>query len=256
MITSVADERVEGVRITDRDLVVTLADGRTLSVPLDWYPRLLNASPEQRNDWELIGRGAAISWPQIDEDLSVAGLLRAVPAPDANIQSSPTETPEEWRAGGVTKIEEAGSSGETEGSPPGYVRAALEQISGQANSVMQGNTQLAQESMRGSMQQVQQQAQVLQQAGRVLSEQAQIMRPIQSLVQESANAYADVLKTATQAWMQVAQHSVQAAGEVAQRSIQAASQAAQQATQDAAQSGGESASAAKQPAQRSATSPS
>ena len=81
MITSVADERIKDVRFTDDDLVVSLADGRTLTVPLVWYPRLLDASAEERNDWELIGDGEGIHWPQIDEDLSGTGLLRAVPAP-------------------------------------------------------------------------------------------------------------------------------------------------------------------------------
>jgi predicted ester cyclase len=83
MITSVANERIKNVRVTDDELVVTFADGRTLSVPLVWYPRLLNALAEQRNDWELIGDGEGVHWPQIDEDLSAAGLLRGVPAPAA-----------------------------------------------------------------------------------------------------------------------------------------------------------------------------
>jgi pyruvate/2-oxoglutarate dehydrogenase complex dihydrolipoamide acyltransferase (E2) component len=81
MIPSVADERIKDVRITNDELVVALVDGRTLSVPLVWYPRLLNASAEQRNDWQLIGDGEGVHWPQIDEDLSAAGLLRGVPAP-------------------------------------------------------------------------------------------------------------------------------------------------------------------------------
>jgi len=81
MITSVADERIKDVRVTNHELVVALADGRTLSVPLVWYPRLLNATAEQRKDWQLIGDGEGVHWPQIDEDLSVAGLLRGVPAP-------------------------------------------------------------------------------------------------------------------------------------------------------------------------------
>jgi Protein of unknown function (DUF2442) len=57
MITSVADERIKDVHVTNDELVVALVDGRTLSVPLVWYPRLLNASAEQRNDWQLIGDG-------------------------------------------------------------------------------------------------------------------------------------------------------------------------------------------------------
>lgn len=55
---------------------VRLADGREISVPLEWYPRLRDASPEQRSRWRLIGRGVGIHWDEIDEDLSVAGLLK------------------------------------------------------------------------------------------------------------------------------------------------------------------------------------
>lgn len=56
-------------------LTVELSDGRTLSVPLDWYPRLSHGSPKQRRNWELIGEGDGIHWPDLDEDLSVEGLL-------------------------------------------------------------------------------------------------------------------------------------------------------------------------------------
>lgn len=57
-------------------LRVTLADGREIAVPLVWFPRLLDATLEQRGNWRLIGRGQGIHWPDLDEDLSVAGLLR------------------------------------------------------------------------------------------------------------------------------------------------------------------------------------
>jgi hypothetical protein len=60
-----------------------LADGRTIIVPLAWFPRLLHATPEQRRRWELLGDGEGIHWPDVDEDLSVAGLLRGAPAHDA-----------------------------------------------------------------------------------------------------------------------------------------------------------------------------
>lgn len=56
-------------------LHVALADGRRISAPLSWFPRLARATPEQRRNWELIGRGLGIHWPDVDEDLSVAGLL-------------------------------------------------------------------------------------------------------------------------------------------------------------------------------------
>jgi len=59
-------------------------DGRTISVPIVWYPRLLHATAAQRGNWELIGAGYGIHWPEIDEDLSTAGLLRGAPAPGAS----------------------------------------------------------------------------------------------------------------------------------------------------------------------------
>jgi hypothetical protein len=74
------DERVSAVSFDSDRLVVDLMDGRTIAVPLAWYPRLLQATPEQRSDWEVAGAGYGIHWPQIDEDLSVEGLLRGAPA--------------------------------------------------------------------------------------------------------------------------------------------------------------------------------
>ena len=64
------------VQVTDDELVVALSDGRRISVPLVWFPRLLKASTEQRGKWELLGKGEGIHWPDVDEDISVAGLLR------------------------------------------------------------------------------------------------------------------------------------------------------------------------------------
>jgi hypothetical protein len=86
-----ADERVDGVEFTDDVLSVALKDGRTISVPLTWYPRLLNATPEQRGNWQVAGGGYGIHWPDIDEDLSTEGLLRGAPAP------RPRETPSKPR---------------------------------------------------------------------------------------------------------------------------------------------------------------
>ncbi len=68
------------VRLTESELVVDLVDGRVLSVPLVWFPRLLHAQQTERGNWELLGDGEGIHWPDVDEDLSVAGLLRGVPA--------------------------------------------------------------------------------------------------------------------------------------------------------------------------------
>ncbi len=65
--------------VSDDRLSVDLADGRKLSVPLAWFPRLLRAKPSQRERWELLAGGKGIRWPEIDEDLSVEGLLRGTP---------------------------------------------------------------------------------------------------------------------------------------------------------------------------------
>jgi hypothetical protein len=76
----VTDERVLDVRFDDHSLIVDLMDGRTISAPLVWYPRLANATPEQRAQWEKCGGGFGIHWPDVDEDLSTEGLLRGAPA--------------------------------------------------------------------------------------------------------------------------------------------------------------------------------
>jgi hypothetical protein len=74
-------EQVQDVRVTEDTLSVDLIDGRTISVPLAWYPRLLHATPGQRSNWRVAGGGFGIHWPDIDEDLSTEGLLRGAPAP-------------------------------------------------------------------------------------------------------------------------------------------------------------------------------
>lgn len=74
-------ERVKDVRFTEDTLVVDLMDGRTISVPLAWYPRLLDATEAQRANWQVSAAGYGIHWPEIDEDLSTEGLLRGAPAP-------------------------------------------------------------------------------------------------------------------------------------------------------------------------------
>ena len=80
-LASTADERVSGVSFDADRLIVDLMDGRTISVPLAWYPRLFDATLEQRQNWRVAGAGFAIHWPDIDEDLSTEGLLRGAPAP-------------------------------------------------------------------------------------------------------------------------------------------------------------------------------
>jgi hypothetical protein len=83
MTSSAIDLRVpevQDVRVSDDALTVDLSDGRTLSAPLAWYPRLLQATAEERNHWRLIGRGEGIHWPELDEDVSVEGLLLGRPS--------------------------------------------------------------------------------------------------------------------------------------------------------------------------------
>jgi hypothetical protein len=66
---------IENLAVTEDTLTVDLDDGRTLSVPLAWFPRLLHGSPEERRNWRLIGKGHGIHWEDLDEDISVEGLL-------------------------------------------------------------------------------------------------------------------------------------------------------------------------------------
>ncbi len=78
MTTSPTDVRAvlaQEVRVTDDALTVELVDGRTLSVPLAWYPRLSHGTATERGNWRLIGRGHGIHWPDLDEDISVEDLL-------------------------------------------------------------------------------------------------------------------------------------------------------------------------------------
>jgi len=73
--TELGQAHAQRVSVTDDALVVELVDGRTLIVPLSWYPRLVHGSPVERADWRLIGNGTGIHWPELDEDISVDGLL-------------------------------------------------------------------------------------------------------------------------------------------------------------------------------------
>ncbi|MFA4918443.1 MAG: DUF2442 domain-containing protein [Thermodesulfovibrionales bacterium] len=83
MSTSVIEvevPRAEALTVTDDTLSIDLSDGRSISVPLAWFPRLLYATRKERNNWELIGRGHGIHWEDIDEDISVEGLLLGSPS--------------------------------------------------------------------------------------------------------------------------------------------------------------------------------
>jgi hypothetical protein len=70
----------QNVKVTEDTLIVDLSDGRTLSVPLAWFPRLLLGTPEERNTWRLIGDGEGIHWPDLDEDISVENLILGKPS--------------------------------------------------------------------------------------------------------------------------------------------------------------------------------
>ncbi|HHI79431.1 MAG TPA: DUF2442 domain-containing protein [Planctomycetes bacterium] len=78
------DPRAIDVTIDADELMVTLADGRRVAVPLAWFPKLLHAKQSQRENWRLVGDGQGIHWSDLDEDLSVKGLLRGVEAPGAS----------------------------------------------------------------------------------------------------------------------------------------------------------------------------
>jgi hypothetical protein len=74
------DPRAKEVFVSEDELCVVLVDGRRIAAPLRWFPRLLRATPAQRAHYELLGDGIGIHWPEVDEDLSVAGLLRGTPS--------------------------------------------------------------------------------------------------------------------------------------------------------------------------------
>lgn len=83
MTISVAEFEVpdaENITVTDDTLSVDLSDGRTISVPLAWFPRLVHGTPEERSKWRLIGKGRGIHWEDLDEDISVEGLLAGKPS--------------------------------------------------------------------------------------------------------------------------------------------------------------------------------
>jgi hypothetical protein len=75
--------QVTHVAVSKDTLTVALTDRRTISVPLDWYPRLIHATPEERGSWRLIGGGRGIHWPAIDEDISVTNLLTGQPSSES-----------------------------------------------------------------------------------------------------------------------------------------------------------------------------
>jgi Protein of unknown function (DUF2442) len=80
-------ERVKDVRFTEDTMAVDLVDGRTIIVPLVWFPKLLDATAEQRRNWQISGAGYGLHWPDVDEDLSTEGLLRGAPAAPEPLQT-------------------------------------------------------------------------------------------------------------------------------------------------------------------------
>jgi hypothetical protein len=110
-----ADERVADVLFNEDELSVRLMDGRTISAPLAWYPRLLHATESQRKNWQISGGGYGIRWEDIDEDLSTEGLLRGAPAPMPVLAASkPTSRQREESFNSVTGGGEAASTDEEE----------------------------------------------------------------------------------------------------------------------------------------------
>jgi len=78
--TELAVAKAQNITVTEDTLTVDFMDGRSISVPLAWYPRLMYGTSEERNNWRLIGDGEGIHWPDLDEDLSVEGLLLGRPS--------------------------------------------------------------------------------------------------------------------------------------------------------------------------------
>jgi len=88
ILANTNDPLAIGLEVTEDELILSLADGRKLSVPIAWYPRLANATPAQRRNWEIIGPGVGFHWPDVDEDLSVEGMLLGAPAPGVRTRAS------------------------------------------------------------------------------------------------------------------------------------------------------------------------
>jgi hypothetical protein len=75
--------QAQQVKVTEDELVVELSDGRSIAVPLPWFPRLLHGTPEERENWRLIGDGEGIHWPDLDEDIEVVHLLAGIPSQES-----------------------------------------------------------------------------------------------------------------------------------------------------------------------------
>jgi Protein of unknown function (DUF3532). len=86
MTSSVVESRCSavGIEFSVDSLTVHLSDGRSVAVPIEWYPRLLHGTHEERDRWEFIGDGEGIRWPALDEDVSVSGILRGIPSQESH----------------------------------------------------------------------------------------------------------------------------------------------------------------------------
>ncbi len=82
-MAEVAEPRANNIEVSEEALTLELVDGRTVSVPIAWYPRLFHGTPKQRNNWRLIGTGAGVHWPDLDEDISVENLLAGNPSDES-----------------------------------------------------------------------------------------------------------------------------------------------------------------------------
>ncbi len=80
-VALIVEPKISDLRVTEAEITAYLMDGRTVSVPLAWSWRLSEATFEQRNHWEIIGDGIGIHWPEVDEDISIEGMLYGAPAP-------------------------------------------------------------------------------------------------------------------------------------------------------------------------------
>jgi len=83
----IQEVRIKSISVTEDTITAQLVDGRTISVPLAWSWRLSEATPKQRANWEIIGDGQGVHWPDIDEDISVEGMLYGIPAPRPRMSS-------------------------------------------------------------------------------------------------------------------------------------------------------------------------
>ncbi|MBN1935497.1 MAG: DUF2442 domain-containing protein [Anaerolineae bacterium] len=83
LVIDIRSPEVQDVKITQDTLTIDLADGRTISVPLAWYPRLWHGTPDERSHWRLIGKGEGIHWSDLDEDISVENILAGKPSTES-----------------------------------------------------------------------------------------------------------------------------------------------------------------------------